>query len=166
MSNDPAEQSSVQKVVEKQLAGLVGEWEGQTRTWFEPGQLAAEAPNRGTIRALRGGQFVIYEYESEIEGQPTHGLAIYGYNHFTKEWESAWVDSFHMNTNMMISTGPLAEQKLSVLGSYAVAGGGPPWGWRTEIELLDPDHLLITAYNLSPQGEEAKALETDHIRRK
>ena len=31
------------------LASLVGEWEGTTKTWFEPGKLGAESPSKGTI---------------------------------------------------------------------------------------------------------------------
>jgi len=50
------------------------------------------------------------------------------------------------------------------LGSY----GGPeipePWGWRTVTELTDNDTLVITAYNISPEGQEDKATETVYKR--
>jgi hypothetical protein len=47
-----------------------------------------------------------------------------------------------------------------VLGSYPAPDGGPDWGWRTEVELLDPDRLTIAAYNIHPEGGEALAVKT------
>jgi hypothetical protein len=41
---------------------------------------------------------------------------------------------------------------------------GPPWGWRTEIAQPEPDRLVITHYNITPDGQEAMAIETDYRR--
>jgi len=43
-----------------------------------------------------------------------------------------------------------------VLGSYPDPSGGPDWGWRTEVELVDREHLLITAYNVNPKAGRRK----------
>ncbi len=79
--NDPFEQSRTEGLHHR-LSLLAGEWEGLTRTWFEPGKLADESPTRGVMRLI-----------------------------------------------------------------------------------LDPDHVVITVYNISPAGEEAKAAETQYTRR-
>lgn len=41
---------------------------------------------------------------------------------------------------------------------------GPRWGWRTEIEQPDDDRLVIVMTNISPDGEEAKAVEVEYTR--
>ena len=59
----------------------------------------------------------------------------------------------------MFCTGDATENGFSVLGSYPDPTGGPDWGWRTQVELIDSDHLVITAYNIHPEYDEAKATE-------
>ncbi|HEY6564116.1 MAG TPA: DUF1579 domain-containing protein [Pirellulaceae bacterium] len=146
------------------LASLVGTWEGTCRTWFEPGKLADESQITGTIRPILGSQFFRHEYQGAIKGQLRHGDETIGFNSVTKRFQTSWVDSFHMNYAIMFSEGEAMQRGFVVIGQYDVAPDTPPWGWKTEFELIDHDHLRITAYNVSPDGEEAKAVETEYRR--
>ena len=58
------------------------------------------------------------------------------------------------------------EEGFSVTGNYDVRPNQPQWKWRTEYRLLDTDNLVITAYNIHPEGLEAVAIETKYKRKK
>ncbi|HET9866458.1 MAG TPA: DUF1579 domain-containing protein [Nitrospira sp.] len=141
------------------LAQLAGSWTGISRLWLEPDKLTDESPVVGTIQLILGGRFALYLYQGSIQDEPQHGLFTFGYNTLTDRYEASWVDSWHNNTAIMFCTGNATESGFSVLGSYPDPNGGPDWGWRTEVEVVDDDNILITAYNIMPEGGEAKATE-------
>ena len=142
-----------------QLAGLIGNWEGTSRTWFEKDVLADESSVKGTITSILGGRFVLHQYQSSLQGKALEGLAIIGYSFPYGRYQTAWVDSFHMGTGILFSEGETSDKRHSVLGSYGGEGMPEPWGWRTEIQILDANQITITAYNIEPGAIEEKATE-------
>ena len=150
-----------------QLSRLVGEWEGTSKTWFEPTVVADESPVRGSMRLVLDGRFILHEYTGSFAGKALEGITIFGYHLGLKKFQSAWIDSFHNDTALMFSEGSRNSEEFKVLGSYAYVTpeAEQHWGWRTELEILSDDELVITAYNISPAGEEAKATELRYTRR-
>lgn len=149
-----------------QLSRLVGNWEGIAKTWFEPGEPKDASPVKGSMRLILGGRFILHEYEGSWGGKPLEGLAIYGYHLDLKKFQSAWVDSFHNGTAIMFSDGNRGDERWAMLGSYTwvTPEVEQHWGWRTEIEIVSDNEVVITAYNISPEGEEAKATEVVYKR--
>jgi hypothetical protein len=141
------------------LARLAGGWAGTSKLWLEPDTLTDEAAIAGSIQIILDGRFALFLYQSSIEGEPQHGMFTFGYNTLLDRYEASWVDSFHNNTAIMFCTGNATKNGFFVLGHYPNPTGGPDWDWRTEVALVDEDHLTITAYNISPEGGEAKATE-------
>jgi hypothetical protein len=142
------------------LSRLVGGWAGTTRTWLDPTAEPGQSRTQGSIQLILEGRFAVYLYQSSVDGEPQHGLFTFGYDTTLDQYEASWVDSFHNNTAIMFCVGHGGEKGFSVLGSYPDPVGGPDWGWRTDVELIDNDHLNITAYNVSPESVESLAVES------
>lgn len=150
------------------LARMDGQWSGRYSLWFEPDVIAAEDAQRGTLRAVLGGRYLLHEYDWDYAGKTHSGIALYGYHIDEARWECAWVDSFHTGSFIMAAhtAGDADPAHFAVLGSYGdgQTPPGPRWGWRTEIEQPDDDRLVITMTNITPDGEEARAVEVMYIR--
>jgi hypothetical protein len=162
MSNEPFVALEESNTPQHKLSQLVGRWQGTIKTWVEPERLTDESSISGAMRAVVDGRFIVHEYEAAFRGKPVTGMAIYGFHVDRERFESVWIDSFGMGSGMMFSESEKRPSKLSLLGSYGE--GADRYGWRTEIELVDADHLLITAYNIAPRGLLTKASEVQYTR--
>ncbi len=164
MAQHKLEQSLADGAHQK-LQNLVGNWTGITKTWFEKDVLVDECLSTAEITSILDGRFISYDYQSSLEGKPLIGKMIIGFDIPYQKFTFSWIDSFHMGTQMMHATGEATEKGFSILGAYGNPEYGDQlFGWRTELEIINADEIIFSAYNIMPGEEETKAIEAVYKR--
>ncbi len=147
-----------------QLASLAGEWAGNTKTWFEPDNLADDSKVNGLITVILDGRFIKHEYTGSFGGKPLEGFCVYGYHLASGKIQSSWIDSVHTSLEIMFGEGTITDEGIEYTSSYFAGDDQPRWKWRTTVQLSGTDELIIIAFNISPEGVENKAQETIYRR--
>jgi hypothetical protein len=145
---------------------LVGSWEGTCTTWLQSDKPADESSIKGEIRPMFDGRLIRHTYEGIMLGKPRHGEETIAWNSIRKRFQVSWVDDFHMRNTILFSEGDASERGFTVKGKWETRPKAPAWGWNTVFELVDEDHLTVTAYVIKPDGQQKKAVETKYTRAK
>lgn len=141
------------------LRRFVGAWQGTTRLWLDPDGAPEETPHALRAQLILGGRWLRLEYAGTAMAKPHAGEMLLGFHAAARQYELAWVDSFHTASSIMLSTGPDSGAPLvDVVGSYAA--GNERWGWRTRLQCTASGELAIDAFNISPDGKEFPAIAT------
>ena len=146
------------------LNQLAGSWQGMQRLWLMPTDPVRESHSEMVISPTANGNFLLLRYTWAEDGQVQEGLLVAGSAENSSRVRAAWVDSWHMQHEMMICEG---EEKPG--GGFSVRGAYPPpyasdWGWRITITPQEPDTFLLTMHNIPPDGQELLAVETVYLR--
>jgi hypothetical protein len=145
------------------MASLTGAWAGTKKLWLMPGTPARESAARATVALAANGKFLHLGYTWNEDGIQ-QGVLIIGVEGDGKRVGAAWIDSWHNGDRIMTLQGDVsAAGAFSVAGTYP-APPGPDWAWRIEIHPNGTDSWQLVMFNITPQGEEAKAVEVDFRR--
>jgi hypothetical protein len=131
---------------------MIGNWSGDYALWFEPGEPVSRSTSLLTVGQRPEG--VLFEYDWVFDDKPQTGTYL-----VRPEGSIAFVDSLHTSGSVMDCT---PNSVLDVTGTYEAEG--QVWKWRTRIEMPSPDELLVTAWNVEPDGEEVLATQARYRR--
>ena len=142
------------------LVSLAGHYKGTTRTFLEPGAPPLESEDSLYVEPMLGGRFIRLQWFGKVGDKPRQGEMVLGFHRDAGEHELSWVDTFHTGTATLSFHGK-ASQGISVRGSYTA--GQERWGFGFTFT-LNGEVLEMRAINVSPAGEEYRAIETDWVR--
>lgn len=150
--------------VPESLSNLDGTWAGTNRLWLMPGEPVRECDTTLFVTQVAQEKLVALHNRWAYEGSAQDGLLLVGQNPQSLALKGTWIDSWHMQHEMMALEGGLApDGRVTLRGSYA-APHGPDWGWQIELVPGPGDTFRMVMHNISPTGGAYLAVEATYAR--
>lgn len=147
------------------LKQLQGNWAGKNflyLPWLK--ETPFESASQAVIDFSAKGIFLKIEYDWFYDEKQQEGLILIGQEEASETIKSFWIDSWHLSDKFMVSEGKPKTDLISVKGFYSVPEH-PDWGWKTIFDIEDENSFKILMYNVSPEGDETLAVETEYARK-
>ena len=148
------------------LQHLVGEWSVSTEMSAGPDTQPMKVESAESVRSV-GGLWVVAEGKFEFLGTPMTTLMTLGYDARKQAFVGTWIDT--MQAHMWIYNGSLdAAKKVLTLEAEGPAFDDPTKNakYRDAIEIVGPDHKVLTSSMLMPDGKWNTFLHADYKRKK
>lgn len=143
---------------------FTGTWTGESilyLSWLPSPEF--HSPSELTAASVVRDKFLTFSYTWEHENTAHEGLLLVGYDSEQEIFNGAWVDSWHSNVKPLILSGKVDERgAIDLRGNYEVPNH-PDWGWRI-VAGTSEGNLRIKMYNITPEGEEDLAVQSDYKR--
>lgn len=144
--------------VPREISALAGRWQGTNRLWlYDPDEPASTSAATAVLSLTAQGKVATLEYTWAYDGEPQQGFLMM--SQIDETAVAAWADCWHYQDGIMQMNGAAeASGVLWVKGSYP-APPGPDWGWRLALHPDAADQFRLIMHNISPDGEEMRAVE-------
>ena len=140
---------------------LIGTWTGNNLLRFNTDH---NSHSDLSVAQVAKGRFLTFTYTWSYENTEHEGILTLGYDKRQEVATAAWIDSWHMSSEVWSCRGTIDQQgAIDLRGSYK-APPGPDWGWRIVITAPSPKELQIVMYNCTPDGVEELAIRADYER--
>ena len=141
----------------KQLAGLVGTWDAETKFWMDPSGEPMVTPTKMKYEMMMDGRFLMETVHSEFGGQQFVGHGVYGYNNVTGKVQATWIDN--MSSGIYAYEGSINEagDEIVMMGKL-MDPVTREWVKTRSVMKISADKLHYTSYE-TRGGEERKMME-------
>jgi len=149
----------------RHLEKMAGDWDAKATFWMEPG--AEPMVTEGSMKSemVFGGRYLVGEYSGDMMGEPFEGIAIWGYNNISHQYEGVWIDSMSTMTTTSYGTCDSA----GTLFTTTVVGWDPMTGRKKQsreiVRILGDDKHTMTWFETGPDGKEFKSGEIVYTRK-
>ena len=148
------------------LQQLVGEWTMKAEATMGPGTEPMLMESTESVRSI-GGLWVVGEGQASFDGTPFTSLLTLGYDPAQRAFVGTWVDT--MQAHMWTYVGKLDDSKKVL----TLAAEGPSFDdptrtskYRDAIEIVGPDHRVLTSSVQRPDGQWTTFMRADYRRKK
>jgi hypothetical protein len=149
----------------KRLEMMTGSWITKVTGWMDPESPPMESKGTCKQKMILNGRFLQQEYAGDMMGTMFKGINLIGYNNFTKEYESIWIDS--MSTAIYFFKGPASRDGKTITqkSRYNDPARGP-LTWRSVTRIIDENTMRYEMYVAAKRGKENKEMEMILTRKK
>ncbi len=170
-----------QKTQEEKCAGMgalcehhdsfkpfVGTFRAEVKMWMGPGDPMVSTGTMTNTLAL-GGKFLAQDYVGDPSPGPFGNFAgkgFWGYNTVDDRYEGVWIDT--ACTFMMTEQGQREPdgKAWTMLGSMTNPETGTPMRKKSVIRLRDADHHSMEMFFETPDGQWARSMHIEYVRKK
>jgi hypothetical protein len=145
------------------LLTCAGIWRGTNRLQDPHTKSPEDSFSTAIVTPILGGRFVRLDYTWGFYGDPQSGSLLLGHEKKSGVVTAYWIDTWHLNDKVMVSTGVAVDGRVDVFGSYTKPSG-PDWVWRIVIAPEEGKRFSITMFNVEPNGTESIAVEANYRR--
>ena len=142
------------------LAAFTGHWDASVKMQMPGTDKPNEAKGTETAELICNGLFVKSVVNATVDGKPFQGIWVGGYNPFSKNYETFWVDV--ETPSAAIGTGKRDAAKNTWDFHTAMATGEV----HSVVTFKDADHFTETSYMKGADGKEEQMMEITRTRSK
>ena len=145
------------------MAKTAGDWKTTIKFWMDPA--AEPMVTEGTSKAemILGGRYLKETSNSTVMGMPMEGMSITGYDNFTKEFTSIWIDNMGTGTTIAKGTYDEETKTITLHGSMVDPMTGKDTKYRQVLNIIDDNHHTFEMF-VDHDGQEVKNMEVDYTR--
>jgi len=144
------------------LEQRAGEWTYTGTYWEYPGAEPKVFDGTAHSKMIMDGRYLVEKVEGDMEGQPFHGMGIFGFDNLLGRYTGVWLDN--MSTGLLQYEAPAGTgTTIDWTGQQPDPLAGVYNSIRSVDQMPDPDHKVPTAY-ATVDGQEVRQMVLRYTR--